>query len=148
MHLYNNHSLEATYALHALACGADVEVKKYDTCIVNGVRFHTKDRGSQRKTQNSGLMVEGNHGDNVIGFYEVVTNIFELDYLKQRRVVLFKCEWFDLSSRKSSTYIDGDIVCVNISRTWYENDSYVLACQAKHFFYINDTKLEKNWRVV
>ena len=93
-------------------------------------------------------MVEGNHGDNAIDFYGVVTDIFELDYLKQRRVVLFKCEWFDLSSRKSSIYIDGDIVSVNISCTWYENDSYVLACQAKQIFYINDTKLGKNWRVV
>ena len=148
MHLYNNHSPEATEALYALACGPDVEVKKYNTCIVNGIRFHTKDRDSRRKTQNSGLMVEGNHGDNVIDFYGVVTDIFELDYLTQRRVMLFKCEWFDLSSRKSSIHIDGDIISVNVSRTWYENDSYVLACQAKHIFYVNDTKLGKNWRVM
>ena len=145
MHLYNNHSQEATEALYALTCGPDVEVKKYDPCIVNGVRFYTKDRDSRHKSQNSGLMVEGNHGDNVIDFYRVVTDIFKLDYLKQRRVVHFKCEWFDLSSRKSSIYIDGDIVSVNISRTWYENDSYVLACQANQIFYINDTKLGKNW---
>ena len=90
-------------------------------------------------------MVDGNHGDNVIDFYGVVTDIFELDYLTQRRVVLFKCEWFDLNSRKSSIHIDGDIISVNVSRTWYENDSYVLACQAKHIFYVNDTKLGKNW---
>ena len=69
MHLYSNHSPEATEALYALACGPDVEVKKYNTCIVNGVRFHTKDRNSWRKTQNSRLMVEGNHGDNVNDFY-------------------------------------------------------------------------------
>ena len=62
--------------------------------------------------------------------------------------MLFKCEWFDLSSRKSSIHIDGDIISVNVSRTWYENDSYVLACQAKQIFYVNDTKLGKNWRVV
>ena len=76
MHLYNNHSQETTEALYALACGPDVEVKKYDTCIVNRVRFYTKDHDSRRKTQNSGLMVEGNHGDNVIDFYRVVTDIF------------------------------------------------------------------------
>ena len=46
MHLYNNHSPEATEALYGLACGPDVEVKKYNTCIVNGIRFHTKDRDS------------------------------------------------------------------------------------------------------
>ena len=82
MHLYNNHSSEATEALYALACGPDVEVKKYDTCIVNGVWFHTKDRDSRRKTQNNGLMVERNHGDSVIDFYGFVTDIFKLDYLK------------------------------------------------------------------
>ena len=148
MHLYNNHSSEATKVLYALTCGPDVEVKKYDTCIINGVRFHTKDCDSQRKTQNSGLMVEGNHGDSVIDFYGVVTDIFELDYLKERRVVLFKCQWFDISSRKSNIHIDANIISVNVSRTWYENDSYVLACQAKQIFYVNDTKLGKNWRVV
>ena len=62
--------------------------------------------------------------------------------------MLFKCEWFDLNSRKSSIHIDGDIISVNVSRTWYENDSYVLACQAKQIFYVNDTKLGKNWLVV
>ena len=70
MHLYNNHSPEATEALYALACGPDVEVKKYNTCIVNGIRFHTKDRDSQHKTKISGLMVEGNQGNNVIIFME------------------------------------------------------------------------------
>ena len=62
--------------------------------------------------------------------------------------MLFKCQWFDLSSRKSNIHIDANIVSVNVSRTWYENDSYVLACQAKQIFYVNDTKLGKNWRVV
>ena len=84
MHLYNNHSPEATEVLYALACEPVVEVKKYNTCIVNGIRFHTKDRDSRRKTQNNGLMVEGNHDDKVIDFYGVVTDIFELDYLTQR----------------------------------------------------------------
>ena len=62
--------------------------------------------------------------------------------------MLFKCEWFDLNNRKSNIHIDGDIISVNVSPTWYENDSYVLACQAKQIFYVNDTKLGKNWRVV
>ena len=62
--------------------------------------------------------------------------------------MLFKCEWFDLSSRKYSIHIDGDIISVNVSCTWYENDSYVLASQAKQIFYFNDTGLRKNWRVV
>ena len=59
--------------------------------------------------------------------------------------MLFKCEWFDLNGRKSSIHIDGDIINVNVSRTWYENDSYVLAYQAKQIFYVNDTELGKNW---
>ena len=49
-------------------------------------------------------MVEGNHGDNVIDFYRVVTDIFKLDYLKQTRVVLFKCEWL-ISVVENPVYI-------------------------------------------
>ncbi|KAL3646934.1 hypothetical protein CASFOL_009478 [Castilleja foliolosa] len=45
-------------------------IKKFSGCIVNGVRFLTEDRDSRRKTQNSGVVVDANHGDNMIAFYE------------------------------------------------------------------------------
>ncbi|KAL3618846.1 hypothetical protein CASFOL_037294 [Castilleja foliolosa] len=43
---------------------------------------------------------------------------------------------------------EGNIVSVRVDGKWYEEDSYILADQARQVFYINDPKLGKNWRVV
>ena len=37
---------------------------------------------------------------------------------------------------------------MNTSRTWYEYDPFILACQASQVFYLNDTKLGRSWKVV
>ncbi|KAL3615942.1 hypothetical protein CASFOL_040236 [Castilleja foliolosa] len=124
-------------------------IKKFSGCIVNGVRFLTKDRDSRRKTQNSGVVVDANHGDNMIAFYGVLDDIIQLDYVRDKRVILFKCDWFDLG-RKKLTRIkkEGNIVSVRVDGKWYEEDSYILADQARQVFYINDPKLGHDWRVV
>ncbi|CAL1388845.1 unnamed protein product [Linum trigynum] len=125
-------------ALHSLSCGPVPGPVSYTRCIVNGVRFHTKDRESRRNTQNSGIVVEGNHLDDVIDFYGVLVDIIRLDYVRDKHVLLFKCEWFDVDKRKARI----------VDRLWYSADPYVLANQAKQVFYINDPKLGLNWRVV
>ena len=86
----SENSLEATDELYSLACGPDFRVKIFSGCIVNGVRFHTKDREHRRRTQNSGLVVEGDHEDEMHDFYGVLTNVIELSYLFDHRVVLFQ----------------------------------------------------------
>ncbi|WVZ80882.1 LOW QUALITY PROTEIN: hypothetical protein U9M48_028320 [Paspalum notatum var. saurae] len=47
--------------LFSLACGPDFRVRKYSSCIVNGVQFNTADRDKNKKTQNSGVMAQGTH---------------------------------------------------------------------------------------
>ncbi|KAL3633637.1 hypothetical protein CASFOL_022399 [Castilleja foliolosa] len=75
--------------------------------------------------------------------------IIQLDYVRDRQVILFKCDWFDLG-RKKLTRIkkEGNIVSVRVDGKWYEEDSYILADQARQVFYINDPKLGHDWRVV
>ncbi|KAL3656064.1 hypothetical protein CASFOL_000460 [Castilleja foliolosa] len=41
-----------------------------------------------------------------------------------------------------------NIVSVRVDGKWYEEDSYILADQARQVFYINDPKLGRDWRVV
>ena len=62
--------------LFSLACGPDFRVKKYSSCIVNGVRYNTLDRDKNKKTQNSGVMVQGSHNGQFIDFFWN----FERDY--------------------------------------------------------------------
>ncbi|KAL3618609.1 hypothetical protein CASFOL_037691 [Castilleja foliolosa] len=147
--LYNADPSGRNESLYSLACAPSRCIKKFSGCIVNGVRFLTKDRDSRRKTQNSGVVVDANHGDNTIAFYGVLDDIIQLDYVRDRRVILFKCDWFDLG-RKKLTRIkkEGNIVSVRVDGKWYEEDSYILADQARQVFYINDPKLGHDWRVV
>ncbi|KAL3626689.1 hypothetical protein CASFOL_029432 [Castilleja foliolosa] len=109
-----------------------------------------EERDSRRKTQNSGIVVDGNHGDiEMISFYGVLDDIIQLDYVRGRQLILFKCDWYDLGKKKlTGLQKEGNIVCVRVDGKWYEEDSYILADQARQVFYINDPKLGKNWRVV
>ncbi|XP_031120950.1 uncharacterized protein LOC116024191 [Ipomoea triloba] len=145
--LHNAHATKAMDDLYSLACGPQLCVRKYTSCIVNGVRFHTKDRDSRHKTQNCGISVQGNHGDELIDFYGVLNDVIELEYIKGYRIVLFKCDWFDIGKRSCIQH-DGIFTSIKVSSFWYKNDPYVLASQAKQVFYLNDPKLGSNWRVV
>ncbi|CAL1407368.1 unnamed protein product [Linum trigynum] len=134
--------------MYALACGPHIGVKKYAGCIVNGVRFHTKDRNAHTRTQTCGVMVEGYHVNKLIDFYGVIDEILVVEYVKDKKVVLFKCEWFKLDGRKKGIQTDGHVTSINVGSLWYENDSFILADQAKQVFYLKDTKLGKDWKVV
>lgn len=121
---------------------------RYTGCLRNGIRFHTKDREEKCSTQNSGVVVEGEHEGQMIDFYGLLGEIIELSYIGKNQVILFKCDWFDLSNRSGIQIDEHNFTSVNFSRTWYKNDPFVLACQTKQVFYLNDTKLGTNWHVV
>lgn len=126
--------------LYDLACGPDYQVKLYRCCIVNGVRFQTKELAQNRTTQNSGIVVEGEDGTLNTEFYGELRNILELRYPRPNHVYLFECDWWNTRS-KTGMQTDKYFTTVNTSRTWYESDPFILACQASQVFYLNDTKL-------
>ena len=92
-------SPKATDELYSLASGLDRRVSLCHSCVVNGIRFHTKDRDDQHTTQNSGVLVSGDHYEDMIDFYGVLLNVVMLDYIFNNQVVLFKCEWFDIDHK-------------------------------------------------
>jgi len=55
--------------IFSLACGPDLRIKKYKSCIVNGVLFNTIDCDTNKESQNSGVMSLGTHNSEVIEFY-------------------------------------------------------------------------------
>ncbi|CAN1789488.1 hypothetical protein LINPERHAP1_LOCUS18499 [Linum perenne] len=103
-------------ALHSLSCKPLPSVVKYKGCIINGVRFHTKERESRLQSQNSRIMVEGNHLDEVINFSGVLDEIIQLNYIRDKHVYLFKCNWFDVDKRKARIMHDGAITSVKVDR--------------------------------
>ncbi|KAK8547832.1 hypothetical protein V6N13_027445 [Hibiscus sabdariffa] len=120
--------------LLSLAYGPDIRAQKYTGCIVNGVRFHTKARDEHLTSQNSGVTVEGNHEEDQINFYGILTDIIQLNYIKDYK--------------KRRIHRNGHLLSINISKYWYESDPFILSVQAKQVFYLDDAKLGKDWKVV
>lgn len=118
--------------------------------MVNGYRFHTQSREKNRKTQNSGIVVQGVHEENIIDFYGILQEVLEIEYLgENKRVLIFKCDWFMVDDGKGlRTDKESGLKSVNMSRKWYKDQPYILASQAKQVFYAPDLKLGNNWYVV
>ena len=118
--------------------------------MVNGYRFHTESREIDRKTQDSGIVVKGEHGEDIIDYYGILQEVLEVEYLgENKRVLVFKCDWFKVDNKKG-LQVDKEsaTISINMSRKWFTDQPYILASQAKQVFYVPDLKLGKNWHVV
>ena len=72
-------------------------------------------------------------------YYGVLSDVVELQYMGENRVILFKCDWWDVHSQDRGIDVDKyDIVSVNVKRPLMTNEPFVLACQAEQVFYVND----------
>lgn len=136
--------------LFALDCSPDFRVKRYTTCIVNGVQFSTTSCDANKKTQNSGIMLPGavnptnnDHND----YFRTLKDIICLQYHDNRSVVIFKGDWF--MHGKARIKNDGYFKSINVGRLAKTNDDYILAAQAKKVFYLTDRDTaNKGWKIV
>ncbi|WMV08510.1 hypothetical protein MTR67_001895 [Solanum verrucosum] len=118
--------------------------------IVNGYRFHVEDYDKKLRTQNCGVVVLGENDKDSenLDYYGVLTDVIELKFIMDRRVVLFHCNWFDVCDEIKGVKKDEyDLVSVNPDRFLKTNEPFVLADQASQVFYANDNS-NKDWQVV
>ncbi|KAL3838469.1 hypothetical protein ACJIZ3_023060 [Penstemon smallii] len=131
--------------LEYIAYHPDQRVTHYEACVVNGLRFHTKQREINKKTQNCGVVVKVEEESGYRDYYGVLIDIIQLDYLGNNHVVLFKCDWYEGRSIQKDKY---NSTSINMSKPWKTKEPYVLASQAQQVFYVNDIKLGNDWKVV
>ncbi|KAM3200037.1 hypothetical protein P3L10_032397 [Capsicum annuum] len=118
--------------------------------IVNRYRFHAKDYDRSLRTQNCGIIVDSKNGEDneMFDYYGVLTDVIELQFIPDKRVILFQCNWFDVHDKiKGIKRDEYDYVSVNSSRFLKTNESFVLVDQASQVFYANDNS-NKGWHVV
>ncbi|GKE76428.1 Myc-type, basic helix-loop-helix domain-containing protein, partial [Tanacetum coccineum] len=121
--------------LFSLACGPEPYATSYTACLVNGVRFSTP-------------------GPNGEMYYGQLEEILELTYFCNRKVVLFRCKWFDTSnvgrSARSHRYVvKNNIKHILTDRDCYRDQQYILATQARQVFYLEDpARRPLHWKVV
>ena len=143
----------ASEDLKSLADGPDKRVIVHSACNVKGARFRMVNREKKLKTQNSGVMNRANVGGQQDSeFYGVLQEVLELKYVPNkhgpRSVFLFRCDWFDLVSKKSKMKDDGHYKSVNTSVLWYKNAPFILAGQAETCFYLEDLEFGLPWKIV
>ncbi|CAL8990344.1 unnamed protein product [Prunus brigantina] len=134
--------------LYNLAFGP-IRAELFSGCNVNGVKFLGVARDDKLCTQNSGVHVPGGGESTDIDFYGKLTTVVQLLYKDRYQVILFKCRWFDTNpNRPGSVKIDYGLLSVNMNRTWYDDDPYILANMATQIVYLDDPKAGSGWNVV
>jgi hypothetical protein len=90
----------------------------YSGYIINGFRFHTLSREAARFTQNSGVV---NIAEDGVNYFGRLSNIVELSYTNYK-VVLFKCEWYDVHHKAGLQQDEFGTTHVNFSRKIHNGD--------------------------
>ncbi|KAH0650674.1 hypothetical protein KY285_030764 [Solanum tuberosum] len=117
--------------------------------VINGYRYHVEDYDKKLRTQNCGVVVLGENDKDSenLDYYGVLTDVIELQFVMDRRVVLFRCNWFDVFDEIKGVKKDKyDFVSVNLAILLKTNEPFVLANQASQVFYGNDNS-NKGWQV-
>nr|XP_016479468.1 PREDICTED: uncharacterized protein LOC107800756 isoform X1 [Nicotiana tabacum] len=126
-----------------LSIGPNSIAKRYFGYLINGYRFHTRQRDARRKIQNSGVTLvalttsfasskDKNPVDANMTYYGRIVDIFELDYYGHFKVVLFKCDWYEV---EEDIY---GLTYVYFNKKCYQNEPFVLAYQVHQCFYVQD----------
>ncbi|RVW84608.1 hypothetical protein CK203_048116 [Vitis vinifera] len=138
-----------------IAHGPSHYVTKYHGYVINGCRYHTKERDDLRATQNSGVSIvastmqiaSAKDQNPVFGelcFYGIITEIWDLDYT-MFRISIFKCDWVD---NKNGIKVDDlGFTLVDFNKIAHKSDPFILTSQAKQVFYVQD-QLDPRWSVV
>ncbi|CAD6269634.1 unnamed protein product [Miscanthus lutarioriparius] len=132
--------------LFDLARGPDTRVTHFSSYMDNGWRFNTRDRDALFQAQNSGVFVKGDEGTGNKDYFGVLTDIVELLY-GTHKVVLFKCEWWDVHTTRGVKEDKYGFIMINTTRRLSTDEPYVLASQAEQVYYVNDTQ-DPKWYVV
>jgi hypothetical protein len=130
-------------------------VIKYPGYIINGCRFHTKDRDISRVNQNSGVCLAAT-SMHVTGYkdkkpvyaertyYGVISEIWLLDYHVFSTPV-FKCDWVDIN--KGIKVDELGFKLVQLGKIGHKSECFILASHAKQVFYVEDP-VDPSWSVV
>uniref|UniRef100_A0A3Q7IG61 DUF4216 domain-containing protein n=2 Tax=Solanum lycopersicum TaxID=4081 RepID=A0A3Q7IG61_SOLLC len=150
--LKENGDNRITEELLILARPSDRRVFCYSGYILNGSRFRTMESELGLKTQNSGVVVKSDEHTGNIDYFGRIRRILEIQYMNNKSVMLFQCDWFEVPTQgrsQSRGYKKDEygFVCVDITRLHYTSDPFILGSQAQSVYYVKHGQSEK-WHSV
>ncbi|XP_015170830.1 uncharacterized protein [Solanum tuberosum] len=100
------------------------------------------------KNQNSGVVVKSNEHTGNVDYFGRIRRILEIQYMNNKSVMLFQCDWFELppQGRSQSRGYKKDeygFVCVDITRLHYTSDPFILGSKAQSVYYVKHGQSEK-----
>jgi hypothetical protein len=141
--------------IHNIAWGPLNIVHTWPIYFVNGYKFHTTSWSEGKATANNGVSVKGtDYGQCQYDYYGNLDEIVQLEYPGEpiKRVVLFKCSWFDPTSNIGTrVHKHHGIVEVNSQRRYSKYEPFILAQQAIQVYYTPYPEKRRdntNWLVV
>ncbi|XP_049410700.1 uncharacterized protein LOC125873917 [Solanum stenotomum] len=106
---------------------------------VNGFKFATDKYSKNKKTNNSGVWVKGDNGNQNenVDYFGVLQEIVELEYSGWpiKRIVFFQCKWFDPTSRGTRELKQHNIIEVKHTKKYEAYDPFIIAQNAKQVYY-------------
>lgn len=87
--------------------------------------------------------------DDNINYYGRITDIIELNYNGAFKVILFKCDWYDVHHRVGMKQDDFGFTLLNFTRRIHTGDKFmddpfVFSSQVEQVFYVQDAK-QSDW---
>ncbi|WMV45238.1 hypothetical protein MTR67_038623 [Solanum verrucosum] len=119
--------------------GPESQVLTMNKYCVNGFKFQTEEVSRNKKTNNSGVYIQGDVDGTgqTIEYYGVIQEIIEVRYScwPKKKIVLFRCEWFDPSHRGTKVDHKHNIIEVKHTRKYRSYDPFIIAQNAKQVYY-------------
>lgn len=115
---------------------------------MNGFRFHTVRHGATRSTSNSVVTLIGsNNTNNEISYYGNIEEIIEMEYpgLPIKRIVLFKCPWFDPTPKTGTrNHLQYELFDVNNNKTLNVYEPFIFDVQASQVFFVTYPNVKRS----
>ncbi|XP_075521643.1 uncharacterized protein LOC142554928 [Primulina tabacum] len=134
--------------LENIAFGPLRRIKSYSGYFVNGFRFHIVRHCATRSTSNSGVTVKGSgNTNNEINYYGNIEEIIEVEYpgLPIKRIVLFKCAWFDPTPKTGTRcHPKYQLFDVNKNKRLHIYEPFIFAVQAAQVVYVTYPNVKRS----
>ncbi|KAH0679224.1 hypothetical protein KY284_020309 [Solanum tuberosum] len=122
-----------------VALGPESQVLTMNKYCVNGFKFQNEEVSRNKKTNNSGVYIQGDVDGTgqTFEYYHVIHEIIEVRYSgwPKKKIVLFRCEWFDPSHRGTKVDHQHNIIEVKHTRKYRSYDHFIIAQNAKQVYY-------------
>ncbi|KAK6773589.1 hypothetical protein RDI58_028827 [Solanum bulbocastanum] len=132
-------SVQHLQLVKEVALGPESQVLIMNKYCVNGFKFQTEEVCRNKKTNNSGVYIQGDTDGTgqTIEYYDVIQEIIEVRYSgwPKKKIVLFRCEWFDPSLRGTKMDHQHNIIEVKHTRKYRSYDPFINAQNAKQVYY-------------